>query len=147
MSIFGKTARGRLLKNAIALILVGVIMLGLAIFFIFSKSDVEYVETTGKIVNIEEMRNLTAEPDEEEWTYTVYVDYTVDGKEYKNVEYGAYDSSMEIGDEVTIEYNAEDPAQIQAPGADKVPYIVGAASILIIIFGVVALIKALSMPG
>lgn len=138
------SARGVKILTALGSLLTGIIMLGFSIVVI-ALPDAEYAETTGTIVNIEEYRDMTSSNND--IMHRVFVDYTADGKDYKNAEYGSYSSSMEIGDEVTVLYNVDEPKQIQAPGFEKVPYIVGGVGIVVLLCGVVALIKALGMRG
>lgn len=105
----------------------------LSIYGIF-KPDVEYKTTTGIIVRIDEHYD----PIDDSINYTPYIDYKVDKTEYKDVEYGAYNSSMKIGDEVKVYYEPTDPTSIQAEGYKKVPYITLAISIVFLIVSIVA---------
>lgn len=113
---------------------VGLIFLVAAIF-ILKAPKVDYIETQGIIDEIEESYNSI----EERTDYSVYVSYqaaALDGiHSYQHVPYGSYSSSMKVGDAVTVLYNPDAPDEIQAPGFEKVPYVVGAAGIAAMIFG------------
>lgn len=117
-------------------ILAGLIIFVLSLIGIF-KPDEKYLTTTGTIVNIVEDFDVV----DDSTYYTVYINYEANNTEFNNVEYGAYDSSMKIGDEVKVYYSPEDPSHIQAEGYQKVPYITLCASIVGIIIGVVFLFK------
>lgn len=112
------------------------LFVGISIFGIFHK-DIDYQVTKGKITYIEEYYD----PIDKEFWYTTYIDYSVNGIEYKNVEYGAYDSSMKIGDEVNVYYSEDDPTFIQAEGYKKVPYVVLSISLVFLVITILAFIK------
>ncbi len=101
------------------------------------KKDEEYLSVEGTIVDIVE----NYDPIDDDCDYSTYVDYEVEGKEYKNVEYGSYNSSMEIGDRVEVLYSPNNPNHIQAPGYKTVPYVVLTISSIEVIVGIVSLIK------
>lgn len=115
-------------KFSLGFIVVELMFIIISLYGIFHK-DIDYEVTKGKIVYIEEYHD----PINEEFWYTPYIDYSVNGIEYKNVEYGAYDSSMKVGDEVNVYYSTEDPTLIQAEGFKKVPYIVLSISLVFLI--------------
>ena len=112
------------------------------VFIIFScialaQPEREMRDTQGTIVDIVE----TYDFDTETYEHTVLIDYKVAGNWFKGVEYGSYNNKMKIGDKVTVQYDVTDPSVIQAPGSEKVPYIILAVGILIEAFCVVMLIK------
>ena len=90
--------------------------------------------TTGVIVGIEREWTGTDEDGFDQYDYTVYVDYEIDGKKYENVKYPSYDSSMQKGDEVEILYQSSNPENI-AEGN-----LTGNATIMIVLGVVFALI-------
>ncbi len=92
--------------------------------------------TTGVIVGIEREWNGTDSDGYDQYSYTVYVDYEIDGKKYENVEYPSYNSSMKKGDEVKILYQSANPENI-AEGD-----LTGNAAIMIAAGAVFALIGA-----
>lgn len=97
----------------------------------------ELLETKGTIVKF--VDNY-AENGEYESTDTI-INYTVNGKKYKDVNYGAYDSKMKVGDEIVVLYDETDPSFIQTPGSDKVPYIVLGISSVIFIVSLVSFVR------
>ena len=73
-------------------------------------------------------------------TYTVYVKYTVDGKQYEE-EYGIF-SGIKEGDKTTICYNPNDPTEIAQPNSILLPICMAAAGVIALIGGVISLIRA-----
>lgn len=112
-----------------------IILSGIAIA---KNDDITYKDVEATIVRIKEEYDTV----QEQYEYTVFVDYEVDGVKYKGVQYGAYDSSMQIGDKVTAKYDVDNPEFIQAEGSEKVPYIVGGAGLAALVFGIVLFVKA-----
>lgn len=49
-------------------------------------------------------------------TYTVYADYTIDGKDYTHVKVGKYTEPKYIGDTITVVVNPEDPGRKMTEG-------------------------------
>ena len=111
------------------------IVVGL-LFFKTYDPDAYDVKTMATIVQIDEEYDII----DEEYDYTVYVDYIANGKEYKNINYGAYNSSMDVGDEVELYYMSSDPTQIATPDKDIAPYIGLGAAVIgagIIVFSII----------
>ena len=121
---------------------IGFIIFGLIFvagsIFIMTRPKIEYKTCEGTVVNIEEYYD-TFDGDNQ-LCHRVYVDYTVDGKEYKNAEYGSYNSSMKEGDKVAVYYDPSDPSSIQPEGFETVPYVVLGAGCVAIIVGVIGII-------
>ena len=115
--------------------LISLIILGLSLFSIFGPKK-EYLKTTGIITNFRLEHSAT-----DDITYKTIINYSVDGIEYKDVEYGSYNSSMKIGDEVTVLYNPINPTQIQAEGFEKVAYVTLPISIIGIMLCIIGFIK------
>lgn len=65
-----------------------------------------YAETTATITNIEHEQLGDSD------YYHVFVDYTVGGHAYTNVEINSYDSSYQVGKQITILYNPNNPSEI-----------------------------------
>ncbi len=124
--------------GALGFIVIGLILAGISVF-VLTRPKVDYRTCEGTIVKIEERDEYVG--DELTREYKVFIDYEADGKEYKEVEYGAYDSSMDEGDTVTVYYDPADPSRIQPEGFEKVPYVVLAAGIVSVAAGVVMLIR------
>lgn len=101
--------------------------------------------TVGVIVGIEREWTGTDGDGFDEYEYTVYVDYEIDGKKYENVKYPSYDSSMKKGDEVRILYQSANPENIaegNLTGNAAVMIVMGAAFTLIGLFmGLKAIVK------
>ena len=76
-------------------------------------------ETTGIIVHIDE--HWETHVDEDDLVHDVYIDYTVDGKTYTNVQYPEYKAGMQVGDEVKVYYQSENPLLIAGEGKDLLP--------------------------
>lgn len=119
--------------RSIFFILIAIVLIVLSLIGL-TKEDEEYLSTEGTIVNIEEYYD----PIEEESEYSTYIDYEVQGKEYKNVEYGAYNSDMKIGDKVEVLYSPNNPELIQTPNHKVVPYIVLAISLIALAAGLIS---------
>lgn len=126
--------------SAAVLVLFGLLLTVFCSVVIIKGDDRNYETVEATIVRIDEGYDTQLE----QYTHTVFVDYEVDGVKYADAEYGAYDSSMEIGDKVTAKYDTEDPTLIQAEGSENVPYIVGGAGLVILAFGVYKLIEAIN---
>lgn len=129
---------GKLLNKGSILIMciVSLVILTICIVSIVQPKK-DYLETQGVIVDFKEFYDVTSDSN----VTKTYIDYEVDGKTYKNVEYPSYNSGMKINDTVTVLYEPEDPTFIQAPGGEKVPYIVGGAAIVSLIVSVILLIR------
>lgn len=123
-------------KFAVILFIVSIILMSISIYGILGPKK-EYLTTKGVIVDIVESMDVTTDSID----YKAIIDYTVNDIEYKNVEYGAYNSSMKIGDEVIVYYESNNPTHIQAEGFEKVPYVILAVSIVAIIISILLFIK------
>lgn len=117
-------------------IIVSILFIVLSIIGIV-KPDEEYYTTTGTIVRIEEYLDVI----DDTTYYTPYIDYEVNDIQYKDVEYGAYNSNMQVGQQVTVYYLPEDPSMIQAEGYKKVPYITLGISLVFLAISVFLFIK------
>lgn len=99
--------------------------------------NMEYVSTKAKIEKIEKhtehYRTKTSTH------YRVFVSYLADEKVYTN-ELGAYSSSMNEGDSITIQYNPKKVTEIRST---DVEYII---STVFIVLGGVLLVSAMFMP-
>lgn len=110
-------------SSAVLLTVIGaaVVIVSLFAFANNLRSGKKYEETTGVIVSIDEFRGA-----DDQYEYSVRVNYGANGMFFKDAEYGAYSSSMKVGDSVTVLYNPEDPSDIKAPGYKSVPLATGA---------------------
>lgn len=121
------------LIGCLVFLAVGVLFLVLGIKAL-SAPKIEFATTEGVVVEIEVLPSTTAEDTN---NYQVYVDYVVDGVRYEHAKYGAYSSSMNIGDTVTVLYDPADPTHIEAEGSEIVPYIIVAAGAIAVLLSVV----------
>lgn len=71
----------------------------------------DMIETTGKVIGVEE--TVDSENKKE---YDVTVSYTVDGKEYTGT-FGGMGSGYNVGDEIKVFYDAENPTTISNTGS------------------------------
>ena len=111
-----------------AIIISGVIFI-LSIVFIFAPKK-QMLETRGTIVEIEEWRDV-----DDNYQYTVYIDYRANGKKFEHAEFGSYNSSMKVGDKVVVLFDPKNPEHIESEGSDLVPYVTAAASgIVLVVF-------------
>ena len=117
-------------------IIVGLLISIISLVGIF-KPDEDYLTTQGTIIRIEEYWDTI----DDTYSYTPIINYEVNGVKYDNIEYGAYDSSMKVGDKVTVYYSPTDPTRIQAEGYKTVPYITLPFALLITIYGIYKVIK------
>ena len=134
-----KTAKITLFSILAAIGLVFSIVGGLSTY---SRQKKVYAETQATITVIDEYYDMLANALEGETKHKVYVDYTVDGQEYSNIEFGAYDPSMKENDTVTVKYNVDDPADISTPPSVTLPLVSLGVGILLLAIGVIFMIKA-----
>lgn len=77
-----------------------------------------------------------------EATYTVFVKYTINGKQYEE-EYGVV-HKMDVGDIVKIDYNPDDPRDISQPHTIVLPIVFAAAGIIALAAGVLSAVMTAS---
>ena len=130
---------------AVIFVVAGIVVIVMGVNRLNSKSDYD-ASTTGVIVGIEREWTGTDEDGFDQYNYTVYINYEVDGQKYENVEYPSYDSSMKKGDEVEVLYQSSDPTNIaegNLTGNATIMIVIGAVCALV---GVVAAVKAIVRP-
>lgn len=89
----------------------------------------EYDETgTAIITGIEREWTGTDDDGFDEYSYTVLIDYEIDGKKYEDVVFPYYNSSMKKGDTVEFLYKTDDPSNI-------VPANTGTTAVIMMVFG------------
>lgn len=89
----------------------------------------EYDETgTAIITGIEREWTGTDDDGFDEYSYTVLIDYEIDGKKYEDVNFPYYNSSMKKGDTVEFLYKTGDPSNI-------VPANTGTTAVIMMVFG------------
>ena len=130
---------------AVVFVVAGIFVIVMGVNRLNSKKDYD-ASTTGVIVGIEREWTGTDEDGFDQYDYTVYVNYEVDGQKYENVKYPSYDSSMQKGDEVEVLYQSSDPTNIaegNLTGNATIMIVIGAVCTL---FGVAAVVKAIIRP-
>ena len=130
---------------AVVFVVAGVFVIVMGVNRLNSKKDYD-ASTTGVIVGIEREWSGTDEDGFDQYDYTVYVNYEVDGQKDENVKYPSYDSSMQKGDEVEVLYQSSDPTNIaegNLTGNATIMIVIGAVCTL---FGVAAVVKAIIRP-
>ena len=128
VTFFRESSTARLLiPTGILLIVCGII------FFVANTKNQDYIKTESVVtkVELEEEAHTDVDGNYVEASYTVFVEYTVNGTTYHG-ELGGL-PKYEKGDKLTIYYNPSDPNQITQTKSLLLP-------ILVIIGGVAALI-------
>ena len=126
-----------------ALIPIGLILMIVSIFVFRSVDhtrDFKKVDAVVSRVDPYEAEYTDAQGDHHEATYTIYMKYTVDGKEYEE-EYGVF-SGIKVGDKHTILYNPLDPKEIAQSNSIILPIVLLAGGAASFIGGVISLIRA-----
>lgn len=114
------------------LLMAGIVVFGIVFIvvgIIGIRQDNNWPETTGTIKSIELVQEAVDAEDTD--VYEVMVEYKVDGKTYLS-DLGTYQDDFEVGKEISIRYNPENPEGIVLPGKG--------VSIIFIIAGVIAAI-------
>ena len=130
---------------AVVFVVAGVFVIVMGVNRLNSKKDYD-ASPTGVIGGIEREWSGTDEGGFDQYDYTVYVNYEVDGQKYENVKYPSYDSSMQKGDEVEVLYQSSDPTNIaegNLTGNATIMIVIGAVCTLA---GVAAVVKAIIRP-
>lgn len=66
-----------------------------------------------------------------------FVDYVIDGKEYKDIRLNYYSQSMDIGDTLTVTYDIDNPSYIEGEGSFQMAaYIMMILGIAFCFFGI-----------
>ncbi|MBO5376098.1 MAG: DUF3592 domain-containing protein [Bacilli bacterium] len=128
--------------NWILGILFLVIGIGCVVGFVFTKNSNDdfmkkAVETSAEIVRIKEKYDSL----DEDYEYTVYVEFDVDGLTYEGI-LNEYHSGMREGDKVTIYYDPQDPENFRS-GSDFLVFIPLIVGVIFAIVGSFLLIFAI----
>ena len=126
------------------LIPLGIILTVFGVLFYNNVNTIKNYPKTEAVVSRTELFQeayTDAEGDRTEATYTVYVNYTVDGTEYTDIEYGVF-SGYTVGERVTICYNPDDPRDIAQPNGIIIPIIMLAGGIAAFIGGIATSVLA-----
>lgn len=114
--------KSKKLKGSLGLMIIAALIFIFSIFGIFAPKT-QLIETKGTIVDIEDRMNASHGYD-----HVVYIDYRANGKDYKHVEFGNYDSEMQVDDKITVLYDPNNPEHIETKDSDVIIYILAAAS-------------------
>lgn len=119
---------------------VGAIILGAAFIIIgFTRLSQakNFPEKLAVVTKVDVVTTYDAEDNRTD-DYTIYVKYTVDGKEYNEILNGG-SSSMKEGDEIKVHYNPEDPAFVTDATPQKATLfiVIGAVAAVIGVGGIV----------
>lgn len=132
--------------GGLSFLLTGLVILGISIFVCLNYHDLDG-KTNAIIVDIQKelIDVFTDDNDlypEEQYDYKVFIDYSVDGQEYKHVQYDSYDSSMKVGQEIEIQYDTKDPSNIQSTNSKTFIYAFIVIGALASTFGVFRTVKS-----
>lgn len=102
-----------------------------------------YIETNATIVRIEEELSPTFDrsegtPDAGDYEHTVFVDYTYNGNTYSNRQYANYDSSMKVGDTVSVFVDPDDPETFMCDTSGDYVFIIVSAVVILVGIGGIA---------
>ena len=89
-----------------------------------------YEKTTAVITRIDEERVWSAADETNEIDYTVYVTYTVDGKEYNEI-LGSYAPGYKAGKELEVLYDPADPTRVSTASVGFSLYLILLCAILL----------------
>ncbi len=119
----------------------GIILIVVGGFMFFGiKNTKDYIKIDAVVSKTELYQDAYYDNDTHyDATYTVYVKYTVDGKEY-NEEYGVF-SGYKAGDRVTISYNPTNPSEIAQPINMIWPIALLVLGIISLVGGIINIIK------
>ena len=120
-------------------VIVGVIIIIVAFTSLNQQNNFE--PTTGVIKDIQEFEELDADGDRT-YSYEVTVDYKVDGKAYTSV-MNDYKNGFEVGKEIDILYDPDDPNVIVSKGKGHVIYLFAIGALAIVI-GVITFLRGLA---
>lgn len=102
-------------KSKIKSLLIKIVLLAGGISFIVlgvtGLANRKSFDTTNAVITRIESSDVTTS-DGVQTNYDVYVAYTLDGKDYES-ELGYYKAGMQVGDELEILFNPENPEEIQ----------------------------------
>ena len=96
-------------------LIIGILCLAVGIA---SALETTYFMNNGKTAQAV-IQSIHIEGFDEYTTYTIWVEYTVDGVAYSNELQGAFSSDMEVGQSVPIRYLSENPNKIYHDGENK----------------------------
>ena len=122
----------------LAFVIFGIIVIIFSIKGLNIQDD--FLPAKGVIQDIQEFSTPSSDGGSDT-TFEVTVDYTVDGKAYTSV-MGDYEEGYEVGKEIDILYDPQDPTVIVSKGKGPFYYFIG-ISIFVIIVGLFTFIRGL----
>lgn len=122
-------------KTSIYLFFFGIVILVIGIYMNFFEGR-GYIETTAVIDHIDE----TYSGGDNDTEYDVYVNYTVDGKDYQSRS-DYYSPSYKEGKEIKIYYNPDNPQQIHGDSKGFRIYIL-VVGVVILVVSVLAFLRS-----
>ena len=126
-----------------ALIPIGLILMVVSIFVfraVDHTSDFKKVDAVVSRLEPAEAEYTDNEGQHHDATDTVYMKYTVDGKEYEE-EYGVF-SGYKVGEKKTISYNPLNPMEIAQPTGIWLPIVMLGGGAALFAGGIISLIRA-----
>ena len=125
--------------GSIIAIVLGLVAIGFGVYTQFFQTK-GFEQTTATITQIDQTwKGYNDETMEDEYDYTVYVKYTVDGKEYTG-KADTYDGSYVEGKEITVYYNPSNPADIHGDSG-ILGFIMIGIGVVLVVAGAFLLIK------
>ena len=124
------------------LIPLSIMLIGFGVvLFIVQDKNKDYIPIEATVTRAELSQEAYTDVDDtyHEATYTIYVKYTVDGKEYEGdlPELPKY----EAGDKIKITYNPEDPSQISQSVGFIIPIIMIVGGLVALVVGIINIIN------
>ncbi len=123
----------------LALVIIGIIVIVFSIHSLNRQDD--FLPAKGVIQDIQEYEEIDTDGGTDS-TYEVTVEYTVDGKTYTSV-MGDYENGYEVGKEIDILYDPQDPNVIVSKGKGPFYYFIG-AGVFVILVGLFTFLRGLS---
>ncbi len=124
-------------------IILGLVFLGIGIYLLLNPTEYEF-KTTATISKIEVTGGewvSYGDTEQYEDTYSVYVSYEFDGRLIENAELGSYDSGMNVGDSIEIQFNSDDLMHVGETGFDFLPIVFIVLGGISAAIGIIEIIK------
>ena len=100
----------KLIVSIFSVVSVILLVIGIILAVIQTKTIEKGIETTATISAIQRTSHYPGS--DRRYNYTMYLNYTLEGVEYKDVAVTFYSSSMHEGDEITVYINPERPRKV-----------------------------------
>ena len=128
-------------RPSLFILFIGMIMIAIGTaFFISVSGQFRYKKVTASVSRLELYQEEHAGSfTHEEASYTTYVKYTVDGKEYEE-ELGILSNVM-VGERMTLRYDPENPAQIMTDTSIVLPVVIIAGGGVMLIISLISFLR------